>query len=140
MRGQNEKILSLLFLFLLIVINISISAQVYTITATAGANGNITPSGSINVNEGADQSFTITPNAGYQITDVLVDDVSVGHISSYNFTNVSASHTISVSFIVTNPIIATIIGGVSGEIEIVDIPSNLNIGLFTSKTHIRLIS
>ena len=139
MRGQNEKILSITVSFLLIVINISISAQVYTITATAGANGNITPSGSINVNEGADQSFTITPNAGYQITDVLVDDVSVGHISSYNFTNVSASHTISVSFIVTDPIIAAIIGGISGEIEIVDIPSNLNIGLFTSKTHIRLI-
>jgi len=137
-EGKMKRFYLLSFLFLLI-INISISAQVYTITATTGANGNINPSSSINVNQGSDQSFTITPSSGYQIADVLVDNISVGSLSSYNFTNVSASHTISASFIVTDPIFTAIIGGISGEIEIVDMPSNLDVGQFTSKTHIRLI-
>src|SRR5207237_3110496 len=45
----------------------------HTITASAGANGNISPSGSVTVNDGANQSFTMTPNPGYHVADVLVD-------------------------------------------------------------------
>ena len=33
----------------------------YTIKATAGAGGSISPSGSVSVREGRDQTFTITP-------------------------------------------------------------------------------
>jgi hypothetical protein len=79
-------------------ISASFARNVYTITATAGANGSISPSGLTNVNCGDDQSFTITPNACYHIADVLVDGVSVGAVSSYDFTNVQAAHTISASF------------------------------------------
>ncbi len=71
----------------------------YTITATAGANGSISPSGLVNVNFGANQSFTITPNAGYNVADVLVDGISVGAVTSYTFTNVTANHTITASFV-----------------------------------------
>ncbi|GAH77647.1 unnamed protein product, partial [marine sediment metagenome] len=49
-----------------------------SITASAGANGGITPSGSVNVNYGGSQAFTITPDTGYHIADVLVDGSSVG--------------------------------------------------------------
>src|SRR5205823_3517278 len=65
-----------------------------TITASAGANGAISPSGSVSVACGANQSFTITPNAGYAVADVLVDGSSVGAVSSYTFSSVTASHTI----------------------------------------------
>ena len=70
----------------------------YTITATAGTGGTISPSGAVLVNEGADKTFTITPNSGYLIADVLVDTVSAGAVSTYNFTNVVANHTIAASF------------------------------------------
>ncbi len=70
----------------------------YTITATAGTGGNINPPGAIPVNYGEDKTFTITPNTGYHITNVLVDGVSQGAISSYTFTNVITSHTISANF------------------------------------------
>ncbi len=72
--------------------------ETYTITASAGPGGNINPSGSIPVNYGEDKTFTITPNTGYHITNVLVDGVSQGAISSYTFTNVIADHTITASF------------------------------------------
>ena len=70
----------------------------YTITVSAGSNGSISPSSDVTVNEGSDQSFTITPDTGYQIDDVLVDGSSVGAVSSYTFTDVTGDHTISVTF------------------------------------------
>ncbi len=75
--------------------------QTFTITASPGAGGTISPSGSVSVNYGASQSFTITPNAGYVLADVLVDGVSVGAVTSYTFTNVTANHTITASFSAT---------------------------------------
>ena len=70
----------------------------YTIHATAGPNGSISPIGDTLVDSGGSMNFTIAPNMGFRITDVLVDGASVGALSSYNFTNVTASHTISVTF------------------------------------------
>ena len=75
-----------------------VAAQDYTITATAGANGSITPSGEVTVNKGESATFTITPNNGYHIEDVLVDGASVGAVRSYTFTDVQANHTIIATF------------------------------------------
>ena len=72
-----------------------------TISASAGANGAISPSGTFSVNYGGSQSFIITPNSGYYIDDVTVNGVSVGTVSSYNFTNVQASYSIFASFTLT---------------------------------------
>ncbi|MBF0529484.1 MAG: SBBP repeat-containing protein, partial [Deltaproteobacteria bacterium] len=70
----------------------------YIITATAGGGGSITPSGKVNVTQGASQTFTITPNWGYAVQKVMVDGVSQEDIISYTFTNVTADHTIDVTF------------------------------------------
>ena len=70
----------------------------YTVTATAGSNGSITPSGGVVINYGTNQTFDITPNIGYHIADILVDGTSIGILASYEFTNVTANHTISASF------------------------------------------
>ena len=68
------------------------------ITASAGPHGSISPLGDVQVAMGADQKFTITPDAGYKVADVLVDGKSVGPVSSYTFTKVAVSHTIAASF------------------------------------------
>jgi uncharacterized protein (TIGR02145 family) len=70
----------------------------YIISSSAGVGGTISPSGSVEVASGADQSFTITPAFGYQVEDVLVDGSSVGAVQSYEFQNVTASHTIYATF------------------------------------------
>ncbi|MBP6855670.1 MAG: DUF2341 domain-containing protein [Candidatus Pacebacteria bacterium] len=70
----------------------------YTITSSAGSNGSISPSGATTVNNGDNQTFTITANSGYHISDVMVDGSSVGAVSSYTFNNVTAGHTISATF------------------------------------------
>ncbi|MBI5324939.1 MAG: T9SS type A sorting domain-containing protein [Ignavibacteriae bacterium] len=74
----------------------------YTITATAGTGGTVSPSGAVSVVEGDNQTFNITPNAGYEISDVLIDGVSQGKIIEHTFNNVNADHTIEIIF---NPIV-----------------------------------
>ena len=70
----------------------------YAITASAGANGTISPNGVTNVSCGASQAYAITPAACYSVASVLVDGVSQGAITSYTFTNVQTTHTISATF------------------------------------------
>ena len=70
----------------------------YTITASAGPNGTISPSGEITVAEGASKTFTITPDEGYKIADVIVDENSVGAVASYTFDTVEGDHSITASF------------------------------------------
>ena len=70
----------------------------FTITARAGAGGTISPSGAVVVQQGSNQTFTITPNPFYQISQVTVNSVNQGAITTYTFTNVQANHTISATF------------------------------------------
>ena len=80
----------------------------YTITATSGAHGSIAPTGVVTVTEGEDKTFTITPNTGYQVADVLVDSVSVGAVAEYTFENLNEDHTISVIFEAIPPIVVPV--------------------------------
>jgi len=80
-----------------------------TVVASSVSNstfGTITPSGSIIVPAASTQAFTITPSTGYAIMDVLLDDVSVGAVSTYSLTNVSADHTIKASFQTAPPVVS----------------------------------
>lgn len=79
------------------------SYDYFTITASAGAGGSISPSGSISVREGRDKTFTITPDSGYRISDVLVDGQSVGAVNTYTLDNVQKRHTIEAVFAKENP-------------------------------------
>ncbi|HTK81146.1 MAG TPA: T9SS type A sorting domain-containing protein [Bacteroidota bacterium] len=88
----------------------------YSVTATAGANGSISPSGTVSVLPGANQAFTITPNAGYHVLDVLVDGVSVGAVSADTLFNVTAAHTIDASFAI-NTYTITSSAGANGSIS-----------------------
>ena len=79
-------------------IDVTFNQLSYTITATAGNGGTINP-GTTTVNCGENQTYTIVPTEGYMISDVTVDGQSVGSVSSYSFTNVTANHTISATFV-----------------------------------------
>lgn len=76
----------------------SAQIQTFTLTASAGANGSISPSGSTTLNYGGSQIYTMTPDPGYQVADVLVDGASVGAVTSYGFVSLAANHTISATF------------------------------------------
>ena len=74
---------------------------IYTITASAGEHGSISPSGDITLDEGASQTYIITPDNCYQIASVLVDDVeAIDELvnGTYTFTGLAANHTIVATF------------------------------------------
>ena len=72
--------------------------EVRVITATADEHGKIAPTGDVAVPKGESKTFTITPDSGYRIKDVLVDGKSVGAVSTYTFENVVDNHTIHATF------------------------------------------
>ena len=74
----------------------------YTIEATAETGGTISPSGNVGICGGEDQTFTITPNKGYAISNVRIDGKSIGAVKSYTFENVSRDHTILAIFMKAN--------------------------------------
>ncbi len=69
------------------------------VTATTGSNGSISPSGGVTVFYGNDQTFTVTPSGGYEVDAVTVDGSAATLTGTqYTFTNVTAAHTINVTF------------------------------------------
>jgi len=88
----------------------------YVITASSGFNGSISPTGRVSVDHGGSQTFTITPEAGYQVGQLTIDGAPAAPESSYSFTHVTADHSISVSF-VSNPHTITASAGDNGSIS-----------------------
>lgn len=80
------------------VVTLPYIGNIYTITASSGDYGSISPSGAFEVEEGENQSFSITANEGYVIEDVLVNDQSVGAVNNYTIQDIQDDHTITVSF------------------------------------------
>ena len=66
-----------------------------TISVSAGIGGTISQSGIISVNYSDNQTFKITANSGYYLTNVLVDGNPVGAVNSYTFINVDFTHHLS---------------------------------------------
>ena len=70
----------------------------FTITATAGNGGTIAPTGATKVYKGTSKAFTITPNEGYHVDSLTVDGTAVNVVTEYTFPDVTANHTIAVTF------------------------------------------
>jgi hypothetical protein len=79
-------------------ISASFAVDTMTIIPSADANGAIDPSTPQLVDYGSEHTFTITPDTGYRVADVLVDGSSVGPGTSHTFTNVTTGHTIEATF------------------------------------------
>ena len=108
--------------FINVVANHTISASfaadtpaTFIITPSAGAHGGLTPSTPQSVLAGGRLLFTIIADSGYHVDDVLVDGVSIGARTSYEFTNVQGNHTISASFALDAGPSVTVTSPVGGE-------------------------
>ena len=110
----------------------------YTIKASAGEGGSISPSGSVRVRRGSDKTFTLTPDEGYVIADVLVDGESVGAVDKYTFESVRKAHTIEALFAPEKQLADPDDTGVSGWLNTEDHLAYLNgygSGLFGPDDH-----
>jgi hypothetical protein len=69
----------------------------YTISTVVEGGGSI--SGPTTAKEGESVTLTFTPNDGYIISNVTIDSVAKGAISSYTFNNITENHTVVVTFV-----------------------------------------
>jgi hypothetical protein len=100
-------------------IAVTFAANGFVISASAGPNGTISPLGDTTVTPGANQTYTMSPDTGFRLDTITVDGVvkAPTAANSYTFTNVTAAHTIAVTFKVAAPAKSTITVAVSGTLR-----------------------
>ena len=90
---------------------VAITATQLTVTVNVGNGGSASQSGVISVNYNDNLTVTFTPDSGYTLDTLTVDGNAVTTTSVYTFENITASHTISVSF--------------SEQVDVFDLPFTL---------------
>ena len=91
----------------------------YTITASAGDHGSITPSGAVIVDSGSNVTFTMAPDAGYDIDELTVDGDPVAAGLSYPYIDVQADHTIYATYKLKDTLVSSAIpAGTYGNVAI----------------------
>jgi len=81
-------------------VNIWVSPAIptFTIQASAGPNGSISPMDAVVVDPGTTQKFIISPDAGYGVDSLFVDNLHVDSTTSYTFHDVNSNHSIRAAF------------------------------------------
>lgn len=72
------------------------AADQYLVTVDSGSGGSISPATGV-FEAGQKVTFSITPDAGYKISDVKIDGTSIGAVGSYSL-NVVSNHRIEAVF------------------------------------------
>ena len=107
-------------------IRVTFAINQFTLTPSSGPNGSISPSVPTIVNYGGSQLFTFTPSTGYHVDSIYVDGSYAGKTTTYNFTTVTANHTIQVTFAI-NQYTITPSAGPNGSIS-PSVPTSVNYG------------
>ena len=76
-------------------------APIHKIDVDSGDHGTISPAETVYVQDGDSRTFTITPNDGYVVSDILIDGVSTGiaHVNMYILEEITEDHTIQPVFV-----------------------------------------
>ena len=70
----------------------------HTITVADTENGTIDPDGTFDVEGGSDVTFTLNPNEGYRVDDILLNGDSYGDSDEFTLTNINKDYLIEVTF------------------------------------------
>jgi hypothetical protein len=102
-------------------LNVEFTVQTFIITATAGNNGDIDPAGNVTVAYGSSPIFNFTPNVGYYVDQVFVNQANNPEAVAngyYIFEDVTENQTIYVTFArMSYQIHVTSFGGSGGATE-----------------------
>ena len=99
------------------IVEVTFKLQTYTINSSAGIGGTISPIGITNVNYNNNLSYNITPNNGYLIDSLIVNDTLKTSSNPYLFTNIKSNQTIRVTFKIQRFTIKASVLGIGGGIN-----------------------
>jgi methyl coenzyme M reductase beta subunit len=98
-------------------VSVTFNILTYTVTPSVGANGTLTPNTAKTVTYGSSLAFSAVPNAGYAMGVWSLDGATVQTGGrSYTLSNITANHTVAVTFIVFTPTL-TPTAGANGAIS-----------------------
>ena len=92
------KRLFIIFAIFMILLTFQSCFNIYYIDASSSDGGTISPSGTVPVRQWSNQTFSFTPNSGYQLQSIVVDDQTLSAVPSYTFIRVISNHTIRANF------------------------------------------
>jgi hypothetical protein len=91
--------------------NTQIDENILTLTTSTSGIGTISPAGPVSLSCGGSQTFTFSPDPCYEVSDVLIDGISVGSPSSYTFSSTTGDHTVHVAYTIKSlPITVNTVG------------------------------
>ena len=99
------------------IVEVTFKLQIYTINSSAGIGGTISPIGITNVNYNNNLSYNITPNNGYLIDSLIVNDTLKTSSNPYLFTNIKSNQKIRVTFKIQRFTIKASVLGIGGGIN-----------------------
>ena len=70
----------------------------FTIESISGQNGVIDPEGPLTVEKNDQKVFTILPDSGFEIEQLLIDGITVAQAKTYTFNDIRSNHSIAASF------------------------------------------
>ncbi|MCR6642522.1 MAG: hypothetical protein NVV82_26910 [Sporocytophaga sp.] len=72
-------------------VNFTVIGRTRTVLAMSDINGTLSPKGVLNIASSTSQSFTFIPSPGYELVDLLVDDMSVPKSNPYTLTGIGTT-------------------------------------------------
>jgi len=91
--------------------DIQISFLPIVIQANVQGKGTISPSDTIPLEKGKNQTFSIIPDMGYFIDQLVIDGEAVSPQDTFTFWDIHTAHTIDVTFEAQDPITLTVTMG-----------------------------
>jgi len=79
-------------------LNVKTIPNQFTLNVAAGANGSVSPVGYMTVYEGTSKTILVTPNIGYQVDTVFLNNVDIGPKLSFTISNISSNNTVNANF------------------------------------------
>jgi len=79
-------------------LNVKTIPNQFTLNVTAGPNGAVSPVGYMTVYEGTSKTILVTPNTGYQVDKVFLNNVDIGPKLSFTISNISSNNTVNATF------------------------------------------
>ena len=98
-------------------ISVTFEVITYTISGSAGTGGAISPHGQVTVDYGTDFTFIISPDEGYMVSEIKINNNRVGKASEYTFTNVTSDNSIYVVFALLQTYQINAVTGIGGTID-----------------------
>ena len=79
-------------------IEVLFTKKTFSIEITSNSNGTTIPSQSEILEYSENKKISFLPDKGFHVSNIIIDESSIGSLSEYTFTNITSNHTVEAIF------------------------------------------